>query len=1099
MNKETWSGALASFRSIRPWQIILLIVVLLGAGIGTFAVYSYLTGSESTELEEDQQLIPVQRGDLVKEVSISGSVSFPNRETLTFGSAGIVDELLVEEGERVVEGQTLATLDAETIAGLEEAAAKARVDLRDAEEKLTDYLEPPDDLVIAEAKHKVAEAELSLQTATEALEETLEPTPPVEVADAEAKIASLRLDLQNAEDKLAELLDPASALDLEQAQADVERVRLIVEDAKEALAAFVEPPSEQDVARAKSRIDTARVALEKAKDDLAGLQVEPSGLDLAKAESRIETARVAIDKAKDDLASLLEPPSEQDVSKAKSRIETARVAIDKAKDDLASLLEEPTDLEVAQAKTRIAEAELAVQKAEDDLAALRDPADQLAVSEARSMVAKMELEEQNAEKALDELVQGPSADDLEDANLALERAVSEQAVSQEELEVARRDRDIKLEEANERVTEAADDYELEFLEWLGMEVDAASIDPDPNVALAALGIDLEILFDPSNQLPESPYIGIHRDSFPRNDPSTPWNEFTVYAWLNLHFARVVGVCESDAVPTRGHCVQEEFRIAGEAYQSAIDNFDSVDSQTARMVAQKDTAKQKALDDVDSAQQALDDLQEPPDALVVAQHEVDVALADVNVANARRALDDLLEPPDTLVVAQHEVDLTVARAKVTDAWQALDDLLAPADPIAIADKEAEIEATRVALSDAQQALDDLLEPVDPLAVTAKNAEIEAASLTLGDARQALADLLTPVEPLAVTAREAEIEVASITLADEEQALADLLVPPDDLEVEKRNSDLSLAHIDLRKAEESLADLLETADDTTTSNQRMQIALIRANINQAEEDLAELKSGKDRSEYAERLQNIEGARLVLEQRQEDLAELEGETPEQVDVDFLEATVSSARAAVEQADRRLADSTLKAPWDGFVSQVNAEQGQRIEANASVLELVDTNVLEIDGSVDEIDVLSVSLGTEATITMDALPGESLFGTVTFLGAEAQSDQGLVTYPIGVQLEPPDDAQLPEGLSAVATITVSEELGVLLVPVQALGGSFDQPTLSVMVDGQITETPVILGASDDFWTVVTDGVEEGDRIVMKTELQEDFGGFGPRRGRSLR
>ena len=105
----------------------------------------------------------------MKEVSISGSVSFPNREVLTFGSTGIVDEVLVEEGERVVEGQTMATLDAETIAGLEEAAAKARVDLRDAEEALADYLEPPDDLVIAEAKHKVAEAELSLQTATEAL------------------------------------------------------------------------------------------------------------------------------------------------------------------------------------------------------------------------------------------------------------------------------------------------------------------------------------------------------------------------------------------------------------------------------------------------------------------------------------------------------------------------------------------------------------------------------------------------------------------------------------------------------------------------------------------------------------------------------------------------------------------------------------------------------------------------------------------------------------------------------------------------------------------------------------------------------------------
>ena len=55
------------------------------------------------------------------------------------------------------------------------------------------------------------------------------------------------------------------------------------------------------------------------------------------------------------------------------------------------------------------------------------------------------------------------------------------------------------------------------------------------------------------------------------------------------------------------------------------------------------------------------------------------------------------------------------------------------------------------------------------------------------------------------------------------------------------------------------------------------------------------------------------------------------------------------------------------------------------------------------------------------------------------------------------------------------------------------------MVDGQIVETPVTLGASDDFWTVVTEGVKEGDRIVMKTELQDDFGGFGPPGGRVRR
>ena len=1032
MNVETWSGALATLRSIRPWQIAVLIVVLIGAGAGTYAAYSYFTASESTELEEDQQLIPVQRGDLVKQVSISGSVSFPNRETLTFGSAGIVDELLVEEGERVVEGQKLATLDAETIAGLEEAAAKARVDLRDAEQALDDYLEPPSELSVADARHKVAEAELSLQTATEALEQILKPTE-VEVTDAEAKIASLLLDLQNAEDKLDELLEPTSLLDLEKAQADVESAGLAVESVLEALSTLLEPQSEHDVAKQESRIDSARIALEKAKDDLANLQVEPSSLDVARAESRVETARVALDKVKDELDGLLEPP---------------------------------TNLEIAQAKSRIAQAELALEKAEEAEEAAWE-VDELAVADAKSSIAKLELAAENVKEALDELVQGPSSDEVDEATQAIERAKSDLDILREEMEIARRDRELNLDGANERVEDAAEDYALEFLEWLGMEVDVSTIDPDPEVALESFGIDLAILFGSSNQLAESPYIGIHRESFPPNDPSTPWNEFTVYAWLNLHFATVVGVCEPEDVPSMGHCVQEEFRIAGDKYQLALDNLETVDSQTARMVSDEESAEQKALDGLENAEQALEDLQEPPDPLVIAEHEADLALARVKVTDAQQALEDLLAPMDSFLVKEKEAGL--AAATLEDAWQAYEDLVGPADPTDIANKEVEIEAARVNLADAQQAV---------------------------------VDLFAPVDPLVVTAGEAAVESAMIALADEEQALADLLEPPDDLEVEKRNLDLNQAQIDLRKAEEDLAELLETADDVTISDQRMQIALIRANIVQAEEDLAELKSGESHSEYRERQEDIEGARLDLEQRQEELADIEGQSPEQVDVDFLRAAISSARAAVEQADRLLADSTLEAPWNGFVSQVNVEQGQSVQANASVLELVDTDVIEIDGSVDEIDVLSIAVGAEAAVTMDALPGQSIPGAVSFLGAEAQSQQGIVSYPIGVQLQPPDDVQLPEGLSAVATITIGQDLDVLLVPVQAVRGSFDQPTVGVMVDGQIVETPVTLGSSDDFWTVVTDGVEEGDQIVMTTQVGEDaFGGFGsrPRGGVSIR
>ena len=102
---------LGVFKSLALWQLGVLASVLLGAAGGTYGVYVLASDSGKADLGEDQQFITVQFGDLVNQVSTNGSLIFPERETLTFGSQGTVIEVLVAEGEQVEEGQLLARLD----------------------------------------------------------------------------------------------------------------------------------------------------------------------------------------------------------------------------------------------------------------------------------------------------------------------------------------------------------------------------------------------------------------------------------------------------------------------------------------------------------------------------------------------------------------------------------------------------------------------------------------------------------------------------------------------------------------------------------------------------------------------------------------------------------------------------------------------------------------------------------------------------------------------------------------------------------------------------------------------------------------------------
>ena len=140
-------GALAdALNTLKLWQIGVLFGALLGAAGATYGFYTLVSDSGQEGLAEGQQLIPVQVGDLVNQISTNGSLIFPNKETLNFGTQGTVGVVLVEEG------QPLAGLDEAAVASLEKAVAQARVNLRNAEDALAEARDPHTPLDLAQAE-----------------------------------------------------------------------------------------------------------------------------------------------------------------------------------------------------------------------------------------------------------------------------------------------------------------------------------------------------------------------------------------------------------------------------------------------------------------------------------------------------------------------------------------------------------------------------------------------------------------------------------------------------------------------------------------------------------------------------------------------------------------------------------------------------------------------------------------------------------------------------------------------------------------------------------------------------------------------------------
>ena len=235
-------------------------------------------------------------------------------------------------------------------------------------------------------------------------------------------------------------------------------------------------------------------------------------------------------------------------------------------------------------------------------------------------------------------------------------------------------------------------------------------------------------------------------------------------------------------------------------------------------------------------------------------------------------------------------------------------------------------------------------------------------------------------------------------------------------------------------------------------------------------------------------IAKAEKSVEAAQDDLADV----TDPLLLALMESELLSAEAALSAAIELLDGATIRAPMAGIVSSVSVEVGRSVNANATIVEIVDQTVVEVDGTVDEIDVLFINRGAQAVVTLDALAEQVMDGTVTEIGSAAANQQGVVTYPLRVTLQVPAGIELRDGLSATANIVLREEENVILVPIQALHGTFDVPVVLVLSGGVVEERTVALGSSDDFWIIVTDGLAEGEQVVLEAgEASTSQFGFG--------
>ena len=159
----------------------------------------------------------------------------------------------------------------------------------------------------------------------------------------------------------------------------------------------------------------------------------------------------------------------------------------------------------------------------------------------------------------------------------------------------------------------------------------------------------------------------------------------------------------------------------------------------------------------------------------------------------------------------------------------------------------------------------------------------------------------------------------------------------------------ARENLNRARQDLEDLLN-ADAVEVASLRNKLTLAQANRGDAAYLLNTLLNPGE-AEVAVLLNEVAVAQARRDRAAQDLQEIHDRRALQIALQ--EATVAAAQAKIAGAMRRYEDSTLKAPWDGYISSIPVETGQEIEPFEVILTVINSGIVNVEGSVDEIDVL--------------------------------------------------------------------------------------------------------------------------------------------------
>ena len=178
-----------------------------------------------------------------------------------------------------------------------------------------------------------------------------------------------------------------------------------------------------------------------------------------------------------------------------------------------------------------------------------------------------------------------------------------------------------------------------------------------------------------------------------------------------------------------------------------------------------------------------------------------------------------------------------------------------------------------------------------------------------------------------------------------------------------------------------------------------------------------------------------------------------------------------------------TVYAGTDGVVSNLALNKEQIVQPGTPLFTVQSNGAIKLDVDIDEIDIVNIELGQEATVEFDALPEKTYTAHVIKINPVGVSVNNVTNFTITLQIEPASEIML--GMSADVKIVSQSAMDVLVIPIEAIqvieGEKYVvfEEDIDEELNYTVATHKIETGITDGVMIEVTSGLSEGDRVAV--------------------